>query len=188
MKAQLFRKALIIFVVVLGFRPTHAAEDVTTIFINGNIYTVAEKPAHAEALAVTNHRIAFVGSTAEAKQRFPEARVVDLNGKTVVPLCTRLILGVMFFHSVPPSGVQKSFLFVAAQPISAVSSFIDSIWSACCPSEAAQSQTETAREIAEMFQVVRILDILLDYEFIAVPSVGCLDRPWSNPCRPAELA
>jgi hypothetical protein len=83
--------------------------------------------------------------------------------KTESILCTRLILGVMFFHSVPPSGVQKSFLFVAAQPISAVSSFIDSIWSACCPSEAAQSQTETAREIAEMFQVVRILDILLDY-------------------------
>jgi hypothetical protein len=41
-------------------------------------------------------------------------------------------LGVMSFHCAPPSVVQKSFLFVAAQPTSGVSSFMDSILPSCC--------------------------------------------------------
>ena len=42
--------------------------DVDLIFVNGNVYTVNERQLHAEAVAVKNERIAFVGSNDEAKK------------------------------------------------------------------------------------------------------------------------
>ncbi len=60
-----------------------AGEDADLIFVNGNIYTVNERQLHAEAVAVKNERIAFVGSNDDAK-KFHAAQVVDLHGKTVV--------------------------------------------------------------------------------------------------------
>jgi len=61
-----------------------AAEDADLVLVNGNIYTVNDKQPRAEAVAVKNQRIIFVGSNAEAKN-VRAARVVDLGGKTVVP-------------------------------------------------------------------------------------------------------
>ena len=61
-----------------------AAEDVDLLLINGNIYTVIEKQAHAEAIAVQKDQIVFVGSNEEAK-KFHAATSVDLAGKTVLP-------------------------------------------------------------------------------------------------------
>jgi predicted amidohydrolase YtcJ len=58
--------------------------DVDLIFVNGNVYTVNERQPHAEAVAVKNERIAFVGSNDDAK-KFHAAQIVDLQGKTVVP-------------------------------------------------------------------------------------------------------
>jgi len=58
--------------------------DVDLIFVNGNVYTVNERQPHAEAIAVKNERIAFVGSNDDAK-KFHAAQIVDLHGKTVVP-------------------------------------------------------------------------------------------------------
>ena len=58
--------------------------DVDLIFVNGNVYTVNERQPHAEAVAVKNERIAFVGSNDDAK-KFHAAQIVDLHGKTVVP-------------------------------------------------------------------------------------------------------
>ena len=58
--------------------------DVDLIFINGNVYTVNERQPHAEAVAVKNKRIAFVGSNDDAK-KFHAAQIVDLHGNTVVP-------------------------------------------------------------------------------------------------------
>src|ERR1700737_4130005 len=43
-----------------------AAEDADLIFVNGNVYTVGDKQPHAEAIAVKQGRIAFVGSNEEA--------------------------------------------------------------------------------------------------------------------------
>ena len=62
-----------------------AAENGTTVFLNGNVYTGAKDRPHAEAIAVQNQRIVFVGSNTEAKQKYGDAGVVDLAGKTVVP-------------------------------------------------------------------------------------------------------
>jgi predicted amidohydrolase YtcJ len=62
------------------------AQDMDLVVINGNVYTVNEKQPHAEAFAVKDQRIAFVGSTAEVeKLRGASTRVINLGGKTVVP-------------------------------------------------------------------------------------------------------
>src|SRR5215471_12743820 len=71
-----------------------AAEDVDSsrrseteadlLLVNGNVYTVNEKQAHTEAIAIKKDRILFVGSNEEAK-KFQAARTIDLGGKTVVP-------------------------------------------------------------------------------------------------------
>ncbi len=64
-----------------GERPT---ADV--IFLNANVYTGNEKQPRAEAVAVEGDRIVFVGSTAEARKRAgKDARIVDLEGQTVLP-------------------------------------------------------------------------------------------------------
>jgi predicted amidohydrolase YtcJ len=83
-KAQLFRKTLILGVIGL-IRSAFAGDQATLVFLNGNIYTGAQKQPHAEAIVVHNDRIVFVGSSAEAKKEFSQAKVVDLKGKTVVP-------------------------------------------------------------------------------------------------------
>ena len=63
-----------------------AAEDVDLIFVNGNIYTVNERQPHVEAIAVKKDRIAFVGSTEDAKKLASDKTlIVDLRGRTVVP-------------------------------------------------------------------------------------------------------
>jgi predicted amidohydrolase YtcJ len=62
------------------------AQDMDLVVVNGNVYTVNEKQPHAEAFAVKDQRIAFVGSTADVeKLRGANTRVIDLGGKTVVP-------------------------------------------------------------------------------------------------------
>ena len=64
------------------------AEPAETVFINGNIHTVNDRQPRAEAIATKGGRIVFVGSNAEAAEKFPAAsgsRRIDLKGRTVVP-------------------------------------------------------------------------------------------------------
>jgi predicted amidohydrolase YtcJ len=63
-----------------------AAETADLIFINGNVYTVNDKQPRAEAIAVREDRIVFVGSNA-GTQKFQTdtTRIIDLAGKTVTP-------------------------------------------------------------------------------------------------------
>src|SRR6266513_2343991 len=77
-------------VVVLAFCTTLPGtaqlETTQTIFVNGNIYTMNERRPRAEAIAVKDDRIVFVGSNADAKKyQSAETKTVDLDGKTVVP-------------------------------------------------------------------------------------------------------
>ena len=56
------------------------------VFQNGNIYTVNEHQPKAEAVAIKGDRIVFVGSNREAQKYVGRnTRVIDLNGKTMVP-------------------------------------------------------------------------------------------------------
>ncbi|MEY2519007.1 MAG: hypothetical protein QOF24_766 [Verrucomicrobiota bacterium] len=62
------------------------AETAQTVFINANIYTMNERQPRAEAVAVQDTRIVFVGSNADAKKyQSKETRIIDLVGKTMVP-------------------------------------------------------------------------------------------------------
>src|SRR5262249_6398595 len=60
------------------------AEDADLLLTNGNVYTVTEKQPKAEAVAVKDNRIVFVGSNEEAK-KFRVAKIIDIHGRTVVP-------------------------------------------------------------------------------------------------------
>src|SRR5436309_10692650 len=65
---------------------TAGAETAETIFINGNIYTVNENQPSAQAIAVKNDRIIFVGANADGEKfRVGKTHIVDLAGKTVIP-------------------------------------------------------------------------------------------------------
>jgi predicted amidohydrolase YtcJ len=75
--------SLLLFGLAVPPRPAASAD---LILLNGNIYTVNEKMAHAEAVAIKGDRIVFVGTNAAAKPfQGPNTRVVDLHGATVVP-------------------------------------------------------------------------------------------------------
>jgi predicted amidohydrolase YtcJ len=65
-------------------QPRVAPADI--VFKNGNVYTANDKAPQAQAIAVKNDRIVFVG-TNDAAQKYVGAntRVVDLHGNTVLP-------------------------------------------------------------------------------------------------------
>ena len=83
------RKFLIVLVLVVIVRPQSHGEAPATadmILSNGNVYTVNDAAPHAEAIAIKDGRILFVGSNDEAKKYSgPKTRSIDLQGKTVVP-------------------------------------------------------------------------------------------------------
>lgn len=79
-------KLTVSFLIAAGCLASTALYAETTVFINGNIYTGNMKAPHAEALASKDGRIIFVGSNADARKfQNGDARVIDLEGKTVVP-------------------------------------------------------------------------------------------------------
>ena len=56
------------------------------ILINGNIYTLDVKNPKAVGLAIREGKILFAGTSEEAlKYKTADTRVIDLNGKTVIP-------------------------------------------------------------------------------------------------------
>jgi hypothetical protein len=63
-----------------------APPSANLVLVNGRIYTVDDARPRVSALAVKGGRIAFAGSDAEARVAGgPAARVIDLQGKTVLP-------------------------------------------------------------------------------------------------------
>jgi predicted amidohydrolase YtcJ len=57
-----------------------------TVLLNGHIYTAIKQSPWAEALAVTGDKIDAVGSNAAiARHRSANTKIIDLQGKTVIP-------------------------------------------------------------------------------------------------------
>ena len=79
--------ALILMIAALSLAPVHSQTQAADIvFKNGNVYTVNERQPRAEAIAIKGNKIIFVGSNRAAKAYEGNAtRVIDLQGKTVVP-------------------------------------------------------------------------------------------------------
>jgi predicted amidohydrolase YtcJ len=62
------------------------AQIADAILVNGKILTVDKQFSVREALAIRDGKITAVGSTAEVrKQAGPQTRVIDLQGRTVIP-------------------------------------------------------------------------------------------------------
>lgn len=78
---------LTLFLAALGSLPANSkVVTADLVFKNGNIYTVNERQPKAAAVAIKGDRIVFVGSIREAQKYVGKrTRVVDLNGKTMVP-------------------------------------------------------------------------------------------------------
>jgi predicted amidohydrolase YtcJ len=73
------------FVLVGFFNQARAyAQNADLLLTNGIVYTVTDKQPKAEAVAIKANRIIFVGSNEESK-KFHAAKIVDLDGRTVVP-------------------------------------------------------------------------------------------------------
>lgn len=67
-----------------GPRPAKNAADL--IFENGKVYTVDPRMPWAEAVAVRNGKIVFVGSAGGAREwQGPQTRIVDLKGRMMMP-------------------------------------------------------------------------------------------------------
>jgi predicted amidohydrolase YtcJ len=66
--------------------PTTKVQPADLVFKNGNIYTASDAQPKVEAVAVKGDRIVFVGSN-RGLQKYvgTKTRVVDLNGKTMLP-------------------------------------------------------------------------------------------------------
>jgi predicted amidohydrolase YtcJ len=61
-------------------------EPADYVFVNGKIYTVNPQQPWAEAVAVKDKRIVYVGSGNDAKKWIgPESKVVDLTGRMLMP-------------------------------------------------------------------------------------------------------
>src|SRR5437899_1741639 len=88
MKTCLTMVALVVVALVYGLlaqaESSSPAADV--MLVNGKIWTVNSTKPEAEALAVWRDRIVAVGKTAEVLTwKGPDTRVVDLQGRRVVP-------------------------------------------------------------------------------------------------------
>jgi predicted amidohydrolase YtcJ len=78
------RALIVCFLLAAGWFPPAAPPD--TIFVGGIVYTGNAKQPRAEAVAVRDGRITFVGSSEEARRLAgPATKVVDLKGATVLP-------------------------------------------------------------------------------------------------------
>jgi predicted amidohydrolase YtcJ len=82
-----FVSLLLALITTIGLVPAQTSnEPADLVFKNGNIYTANEHHPRAEAIAVRKDRIVFVGSNRDAQKYVGKTtRVVDLNGKTLLP-------------------------------------------------------------------------------------------------------
>jgi predicted amidohydrolase YtcJ len=84
-------KSIALLLLALITAPTLTSNQTNTktadlVFKNGNVYTANERQSQAEAIAVKGDRIVFVGSNREAQKYVGKTtRVIDLNGKTLLP-------------------------------------------------------------------------------------------------------
>jgi predicted amidohydrolase YtcJ len=78
------KRRLVFFLAGLFIAKMAHAEEVDRVFTNGNVYTVDDRRLHAEAVAVKDARIVFVGSNEDA-QKLHASKIVNLHGRTVVP-------------------------------------------------------------------------------------------------------
>ena len=91
------------------------------VIFNANIYTLDPEMPHAQAMAAANGRIVAIGSDADilaiAARKIPDAPVLDLDGKTVLPgfidCHTHFLAGGFSLQAVKLSGLSGPGEFVS---------------------------------------------------------------------------
>src|SRR5580765_113400 len=78
-------KTLVVILTLLVATTTHA-QTADTILVNGKIVTVDAPSSVREAIAIRGGKIVSVGTSAEVRKLAgPQSRVIDLQGRTVIP-------------------------------------------------------------------------------------------------------
>jgi predicted amidohydrolase YtcJ len=75
----------LIFILLLACKETPSSAPADSIYINGHVVTMDNKFPEVEAFAVGQGRILSIGSSEQIASSYPEAEVVDLERKTVMP-------------------------------------------------------------------------------------------------------
>lgn len=78
--------ALWFLLFLITLQTVNAQTSADLVLINGKIWTVNDKQPEAEAVACRDGRIIAVGTTSEVRKLIgPETRIIDLQGRRVVP-------------------------------------------------------------------------------------------------------
>jgi predicted amidohydrolase YtcJ len=83
--AEIFAIALLVVAGLIG-APSAWSQSADTLLLNGKILTVDDQFSTREALAIREGRIVALGASAEIRKfAGPKSRVIDLQGRTVIP-------------------------------------------------------------------------------------------------------
>ena len=75
----------ITLILILGVFFASCSKNPEVIYVNGKIYTLDKNNTIAEAIAVREGKILAVGKSKDLTEKYSSAKVIDLEGKTVVP-------------------------------------------------------------------------------------------------------
>jgi predicted amidohydrolase YtcJ len=75
----------LLILLVLTIFISSCGKKIEIIYTNGKIYSLDKNNSIYEAVAIGEGKIIALGKTGELKEKYPSAKVIDLNGKTVVP-------------------------------------------------------------------------------------------------------
>lgn len=78
------KKTIVIFLITMTISCSKK-EQVDTIVINANVYTVNKNFDKAQAFAIKNGKIIDVGTTLEIESKYASTFINDVKGKTIVP-------------------------------------------------------------------------------------------------------
>jgi hypothetical protein len=83
------KNLLYLLLILVAFASCNSENKADAVYKNGIIYTMESEGDNAEAMAVKDGEIVFVGSSAEAENWiFDKTEVIDLQGATVLPSFT----------------------------------------------------------------------------------------------------
>ncbi len=82
----MYSKIFLIGIMMTFLNNNLAAQQQSTAFINGTIYTVNKNQQYAEAVLIKGNKIFFTGSTEQVKKLSgPDTKIIDLKGKLMLP-------------------------------------------------------------------------------------------------------
>lgn len=79
------KKLAIFFVLILSFSCSEEKQNVDSIIINANVYTVDNDFGNAEAFAVQDGKFLEVGTSADIQFKYASESIIDVKGKTILP-------------------------------------------------------------------------------------------------------